>query len=107
MLAIVKVVVGLTLLMPGLASLLTFWLFEGTPAPHAGVLDHPGLFPLYGEPLIVLVLFGLLMKLCAMQTKTSVVQITMTDHGAEDTGNGTGVKAMDSPLSSAASMGQR
>jgi len=96
-LAIVKVVVGLTLLMPGLASLLTFWFFEGTPAPHAGVLDHPGLFPLYGEPLIVLVLFGLLMKLCAMKTKTSAVPITMTDRGAEDTENGTGVKAMDPP----------
>ena len=66
-LAIVKVVIGLALLMPGLASLLTFWLYEGAPAPQALVAKPPGLFPLYGEPVIVLALFVLLMVLCAVK----------------------------------------
>jgi Formate/nitrite transporter len=63
--AIVKVLVGLALLMPGLASLLTFWLSEGAPAPQALAVKPTGLFALYGEPVVVLALFVLLVVLWA------------------------------------------
>jgi formate transporter len=74
MLAIVKVVVGLALLMPGLASLLTFLLYEGAPAPVALGAKPPGLFSLYGEPVIVLALFVLLMVLWARKTRQGLQQ---------------------------------
>src|SRR5215471_6328881 len=64
-LAIVKVVIGLALLMPGLASLLTFFLSESAPAPQALAVKSTGLLSLYGEPVIGLALFVLLMVLGA------------------------------------------
>src|SRR5262249_38396383 len=72
--AIVKVVIGLALLMPGLASLLTFLLSEGAPAPQALAVKSTGLLSLYGEPVIVLALFVLLMVLCAAYAKKGTVR---------------------------------
>ena len=77
--AIVKVVIGLALLMPGLASLLTFLLSEGAPAPQALAVKPTGLLALYGEPAIVLALFVLLMVLCARYTKKGTVRPVRAD----------------------------
>jgi formate/nitrite transporter len=68
-LAIVKVVVGLALLMPGVASLLTFWLAEGAPTPQGLAAKPTSLFSLYGEPVLVLALFVLLMVLWARKAQ--------------------------------------
>src|SRR5918912_720703 len=77
-LAIVTVVVGLALLMPGLASLLTFWLCEGAPAPQAPGAKPRGLFALYGEPVIGLALFVLLMVLWARKAQRGPQQTVRT-----------------------------
>ena len=77
--AIVKVVIGLTLLMPGLASLLTFLLYEGAPAPGALGAKPTGLLSLYGEPVIVVALFVLLMVLCAAYMKKGTGQAVRAD----------------------------
>jgi formate/nitrite transporter len=77
-LAIGKVLVGLALLMPGLASLLTFWLCEGAPAPQAPGAKPRGLFALYGEPVIGLALFVLLMVLWARKAQRGPQQTVRT-----------------------------
>src|SRR4051812_47467679 len=78
-LAIVKVVVGLALLMPGLASLLMFWLCEGAPAPQAPGAKPSGLFARYGEPVVGLALFVLLMVLWARKAPRGPPQAVRTN----------------------------
>ena len=60
LLAITETILGLAALMPGLASIATYFILEGAPSPDASTLPPAttGFFSLYGEPLVILGIFA-------------------------------------------------
>jgi len=67
LLAITGTILGLAVLMPGLASIATYFILEGSPSPGASTLPPAttGFFSLYGEPLVVLGIFVVITALLA------------------------------------------
>lgn len=67
-LAVVGVIIGLAVIMPGGASLLSYVLMEGMPtraAIHTPLSQAVGSFSLYGEPLLIVGLFMAIMAVFA------------------------------------------